>query len=227
MPATIKNLHKVSRKLIYEDVLSILRAAILEGAFEIGEHLVETDIAEQLETSRVPVREAFKELAREKLIELHPFKGAVVASFAATDIHEIYTLRGLLEGFAARLVAKQATLDELAQLQEIHDEIEILIEKNDLGPVPQKDFEFHREICRLSGNERLLEIWDALASQVRLVIAMADEIFLETYSILEVHRPVMEALINRDPVGAEEAMAINLRKVAQMVARALEDRDTG
>ncbi len=223
MPSATRNLHKISRKLIYEDVLSILRAAILDGSFEIGEHLVETEIADQLETSRIPVREAFKELAREKLLELHPFKGAVVASFTTDDIHEIYTLRSLLEGCAARLVAEGATLDELTRLQGMHDEIEALIIKNDLRSVPQKDFEFHREICRLSGNARLLEIWDRLASQVRLVIVMADEIFLETYSIMEVHRPVMEALMSRDGVGAEESMILNLRKSADLVVQRLEN----
>lgn len=55
MPSATKSLHKVSRILIYEDVLSILRAAMLDGSFEIGERLVETEIAEQLKTSRVPV----------------------------------------------------------------------------------------------------------------------------------------------------------------------------
>ncbi len=171
-----KGLQKVNRRLISEDVLCTLRVAILEGVFETGEHLVETEIAEQLGTSRVPIRDAFKELAREKLIELHPFKGAVVASFTASDIHEIYMLRCLLEGYAARLVAEQATPDELAHLQELHDEIEALIEVDDLEPILQKDFAFHRELCSVSRNGRLLEIWDMLASQVQLYFSL--KIFL-------------------------------------------------
>ncbi len=220
-----KGLQKISRRLISEDVLCTLRIAILEGAFEIGEHLVETEIADQLGTSRVPVREAFKELAREKLIELHPFKGAAVASFTATDIHEIYELRSLLEGHAARLVAEQATPDELGHLQELHEEIETLIVEDDWRPILQKDFAFHRQLCRVSGNGRLLEIWDTLASQVRLVMTLADQILLEPSFILEVHRPVIKALINRDPGGAEEAMVLHLRKTADLLAQGLESRD--
>jgi len=217
-----KGLQKVRRRLISEDVLYTLRIAILEGVFETGEHLVETEIAEQLGTSRVPIRNAFKELALEKLIELHPFKGALVASFTASDIHEIYVLRSLLEGHAARLVA-----DELAHLQELHDEIETLIEEDDLEPILQRDFAFHRELCSVSRNGRLLEIWDTLASQVRLVMTLADQILLEPRFILEVHRPVIEALINRDASGAEEAMVLHLRKTAELLAQGLEDRETG
>jgi DNA-binding GntR family transcriptional regulator len=201
--------------------LSSLRAAILEGTFQAGERLIETDLAEQLGTSRGPVREALKELSREGLVDIQPYKGAVVRTFSASDIEEIYELRNLLEGYATRMAVEKATPADIDRLQELYDEMQAIADAGDLSALVEKDIEFHREICRVSGNTRLQVIWSSLASQVRLFLVLADQVFFEPDFIVGTHTDTMKAFRTRDPDLAERAVEMHMLEVGQTIARAL------
>ncbi len=88
-----------------EDAADRIREQILGGGFRQGEHLVEARIAEQLNVSRGPVREAFKLLRAEGLLLEEPRRGTFVVSLAPNDVREIYGLRAAIEGRAARILA--------------------------------------------------------------------------------------------------------------------------
>src|SRR5712692_2244847 len=94
-----------ARRSLVEEAAELLRQEILSGRFRQGEHLVETKIAEQLRVSRGPVREAFKLLRAEGLVEEEPRRGTFVVSLSARDATEIYELRAAIEGRAAHLLA--------------------------------------------------------------------------------------------------------------------------
>jgi DNA-binding GntR family transcriptional regulator len=220
-----RGLQRVRTRLIRDDVLASLRAAILEGTFQAGERLIETELAEQLGTSRSPVRDALVELAREGLVALHTYRGAVVATFSDEDVREIYTLRVLLEGYATRLATENATAQDMECLQRIHEELRNIVEHGDVASLVLKDFEFHHEICRLSGNRRLLDVWSTLASQTRLVMTLADEVYFEPSFILEIHSPILEALHNRDPDAAEMAVRFHLGEVAELIVEKMASKD--
>src|SRR4249919_4163351 len=89
-----------------EDAADRIREQILAGGFTQGEHLVEARIAEQLNVSRGPVREAFKLLRSEGLLQEEPRRGTFVVSLSADDVREIYGLRAAIEGRAARLLVR-------------------------------------------------------------------------------------------------------------------------
>jgi DNA-binding GntR family transcriptional regulator len=214
-------LRRITQRLIRDDVLSSLRAAILEGQFEAGERLVETDLAGQLGTSRGPVRDALKELSREGLVDIHAYRGAVVKTFSARDIEEIYELRNLLEGYATREAVEKATAADIERLQTIYDEMQAFADADDLAALVEKDVEFHREICRTSGNTRLLEMWSSLASQVRLFLVLADQVFFEPNFIVSTHTDTMEAFRTGDPDLAERAVEKHMFDVGRTIAQAL------
>ncbi len=90
-----------------EDAADRIREQILSGGFGQGEHLVEAKIAQQLHVSRGPVREAFKLLRAEGLVEEEPRRGTFVVSLSSEDVREIYGLRAAIEGRAARLLASK------------------------------------------------------------------------------------------------------------------------
>lgn len=219
------SLQRIKQRLIRDDVLSSLRAAILEGTFQPGEHLVESELAEQLGTSRGPVRDALQELAQEGLVVIHPYRGAEVATLTASDIQEIYELRSVLETYATRLAVEKATPADIDRLQSIYDEMKAVACTGDLSALVEKDVEFHHEICRLSGNRRLLKVWSSLASQVRLFLILADQVFFEPDFIVETHTATLEAMHKKDPDLAETAVKKHMLEVGQTIARALEGQE--
>lgn len=214
-------LQSVKQGLIRDDVLSTLRAAILDRTYRPGEHLVETELARQFGTSRGPVRDAIKELGQEGLVVIQAHKGAVVASFSPEDILEISELRILIEGHATRLASEKAGEKELALLQAKYDEMQELADAGDLKRLVEKDIEFHHEVCRLAGNSRLLKLWTSLASQIRLFLVLTDQVYFTPQYIVETHRPILDAMCRKDHDAAEEEIKLHLAEAAVTIVQGM------
>lgn len=95
-----------------------IRDDILSGKYKDREELKEVAIGEELGVSRTPVREAFRQLELEGLIEIIPNKGAYVTGITAKDVHDIYAMRALLEGLAARWACGHITHEQLEAMEE-------------------------------------------------------------------------------------------------------------
>lgn len=161
----------IERGTSLESVLEVLRAAILDGKFLPGSQLKQSVIAEELGVSQGPVREALGRLSEEGLVESIPYRGMFVRKLAKRDVDEIYQLRGALETLAVKLA-----LPKLQQIENIHL-LEGLVEKavaaahhEDEEAAVQADLDFHRTLVQLSGNSRLLKVWDSLLAQARFVL---------------------------------------------------------
>lgn len=137
----------------WEAVYTFLRKAILKDYLGRGCHLVERDLARDLGTGRTSVREAFRRLEAEGLVKHSPNKGVVVAGLSYADISEIYQVRSVLEGFAARLAAQRACPREL-------DELERVLQPGSAEANREEGVSFHGVLIRIAGNswlERLVE----------------------------------------------------------------------
>lgn len=212
---------QIRHRSTHHSVLASLRAAILDGTLKAGERIVEADIARQMNISRGPVREALLELEAEGLVCKRPYKGTFVATFSARDIREIYSLRGLLEGYAARLAACRVQSADIARLEAIVEQMrEAAGGETDDGFV-EADIAFHREICRLSGHHLLLQSWTNLVSRVRLFLTLADQYYFTTRYLLDTHLPTLEALRARSPDLAEKTIKEPIIEVGETVARGL------
>ncbi|MEM3631857.1 MAG: GntR family transcriptional regulator [Conexivisphaerales archaeon] len=218
----IKSFEKIKQRLLRHDVLSSLRAAILDGTFKPGERLNEKEIAKQMGVSRGPIREAIMELEEEGLVILVPHKGAFVVEFSADDVREIYSLRCLLEGFAAKIAAKNINDQDIKRLEAIIKEMEEAVSKNRLDILVEKDLEFHRELCKLSKHKLLLQTWDKLFSRVRLFLTLADQVYFEPNYIVSTHYPTIEALRKGDSDLAARTIKQPIIEVGEAVARAME-----
>ncbi len=109
-----------------------LRDAIIELRLRPGEPLREVALAEQLGVSKTPLREAFARLEQEGLVETTSFKGAVVTGYSEIDLEEIYELRALLEGAAARAAAERSKDETLEALRDVVDRSRELRDAGDL-----------------------------------------------------------------------------------------------
>ena len=104
---------------LWENIAELIRAAILSGELEPGSKLIETELAERFGTSRGPIREAIRELAREGLVTELPRRGTLVSTLTAHDLSEVYAVRQALELAASSVVIARARDDELHAL-EVH-----------------------------------------------------------------------------------------------------------
>ena len=101
-----------------------------------------------------------------------------------------------------------------------------LADVNDLSALVEKDIEFHQEICRLAGNERLLKVWSLLASQIRLFLILTDQVFFEADFIVGTHASIMEGIRNKDPDAAEKAITFHLCEAAKTIVQELQHSES-
>ncbi|MGD0472891.1 MAG: GntR family transcriptional regulator [Candidatus Velthaea sp.] len=173
--ALLNKLTLSNRRSLAEDVVDLLRAALVRGAFPPGQHLNEAGLAEKLGVSRGPIREAFAELEREGLLKLERHRGARVTRLSATDIEEIYELRSSLERLAIERATQRATQDDFAALAEVVAGMTHAVDGSDLHEVVTLDVRFHDLIYVAAHNSRLYLTWSTLRPQI--------ETFLHSRSI--------------------------------------------
>jgi DNA-binding GntR family transcriptional regulator len=197
----------------------LLRRQIIEGALRPRERLIAADLADRLQVSRTPVREALYLLASEGLV-VPAKRGFAVREFTPSEIKEIYEVRAALEGMAARLAAERGTREAIDSVLELQagtvalatSAREVLVDKNT---------RFHRAIFAAAGNERLGFLNGQNSEHFfnhRIADLYTDE---EAAASVEGHRRIEAALRKRDGDAAEkaardhilEALAVTLRKL--------------
>jgi len=190
-------------------VYALLRAAILNGDYQPGAKLSETELSEFTGSSRTPVREALRRLEAEGLVEVPPHRGARVASWARADLEEIYDLRMLLEGYAAQRAAERITPEAVDRMAELCDLIEAVAypgPDQDLERVAELNTEFHGIARDAAANNRLVTMLNAVV-QLPLVVRT-----FHRYSAVDLvrscahHRDLVSALRAGDGLWAQSVM---------------------
>lgn len=175
-------------------VARLLTQAVVQGQLPPGSKVVEAGIARELGVSRAPVREAARLLESQGLLVASPRRGFFVRKFAADDIDEIYDLRLCVERHAGVLAARNLTAETRDALRR---QIDVLYQTADLDdPARQveEDYRFHRLICEIAGNRRLLRLFDDLASELRMVIGLIGRLYDDPHEIARTHEPVLAAI---------------------------------
>jgi len=188
-----------------ESAADLIREEILTGGFRQGEHLVEARIAQQLDVSRGPVREAFKLLRSEGLVKEEPRRGTFVVSLSPEDVKNVYGLRAAVEGRAARLLAQSRSPSQIGELRALLAEVEEAASSGDFPALFAADLAFHDGLCRLSGNERLQEVFDRYVPTLRALLRLDERMHQDPGSASEQHRALVEAIESGEPDAAAKA----------------------
>jgi DNA-binding GntR family transcriptional regulator len=190
-------------------VADLIRDGILEGRLRPGERLKEDKLAKELAVSRTPVREAIAMLQAEGLLEAQQHRGAQVRSYNVGELEEIYDLRSILEGYAARRAASRINPRELGKLRLSVERMETL-EPKDLEHLVQQNGIFHDTILQAADSERLL----TMVTQTRALPLIYQSYAWYTADqldrSLEYHRRVLSALERGDAEQAEFDMRHHL-----------------
>lgn len=185
-------------------VVEIIREAILSGELEPGERLLQDELAERLNVSPTPIREALRQLEAEGILDHSPHKGVRVAEVKLEDVQEIYLIRGVLEALATRLAVPHLDSSGIQRLQALQAQIETQVEKGQLRELRKPNYEFHMLIYKAAGMPQLYRIitnlwtkfpWDTLHVLPGRALASAAE-----------HRRLIQAIEEGDAELAGQRM---------------------
>lgn len=210
----------LNRTVLRDQVKEILLKRILNGEYKPGDRLVEMHLAQEFEISQAPVREALRELEALGFVESEPYRGTRVRAVTKSELTEIYPVRAALEEVAARAAAQRLENVEAleAELRAMH----AAAEKGDLYEQVKHDVEFHRLIVEASGNRVLQDMWRSLRIEARTLISVL-KIGISGDELAEMHRPVLEALAERDG----EKAGVLIRKHVEYFGELIMKGDSG
>jgi DNA-binding GntR family transcriptional regulator len=218
----------IHRPQLWEAVTDRLRAAILTGEIPAGTKLVESLLAERYGTSRGPIREAMRELARQGLVVELPRRGSVVATLTSRDLAEVYEVREALEVGASKAAIRRASDSELRDLERLLGPMEHAWENDawNLESV-ELDFAFHRAVLGLARNERMATTYAHMLTQNMHLLRTATEAnpTLRTGIEPRVHRDIVAALIARDEAAAGKAIDSHYRVAEERLFAQLSDAE--
>jgi DNA-binding GntR family transcriptional regulator len=194
---------RVAVPSVADRVADELRLQLAEGVLLPGARLTESTIAEDLGVSRNTVREAFAELASERLVVRHPNRGVFVASLEAGDIHDVYTVRRVIEVSAIR---GGGTPEAVAAVRAAVEEGKVAAAANDDEGLGTANQHFHKAIVALAGSRRLNTIMAQVLAEMRLFFhkATMDAHFYSGY--LKDNEEICVALEAGEPDRAAELL---------------------
>lgn len=152
----------------FQRLIARLENMILIGALQPRERLVETSLAEKLKVSRSWVRDALKVLQAKGLVEVVPYRGAVVRELTEEEVEETFDIRVVLENLCHRLACKKFTKADSRALRKISDSIKESYRLQNFEEMISANNEFHSYIRELAGNKTLVQMLDQLKGRFYL-----------------------------------------------------------
>lgn len=197
-------------------VVDHLKEGILYGRYAPGQRLIEADLTRELGVSRGPLREAYRRLSAEGLIESVPNRGAIVRRLSFKETHELFQIRSALEALAAQLAAENIGAPGVrAQFEAAIAPIWSDLPRNTPSAYLDENKMFHQAVADASGNDQLT----ALTRQMQLPLIMFQLSGALTPDVLAKsnaeHRAVAEAILAGDGASAAAAMRAHLARASR------------
>jgi DNA-binding GntR family transcriptional regulator len=225
---------KVRRSTLKDQAYDEILNLIVSGSLPLGHQIDERVLAERLDVSRTPLREAVGSLANDGLVEYKPYRGHFVRMFSFDEVNGLFEVRRALEGLAVSLAVPKMSQENIAQLTAILDDAAASLELGDMAAFSNADRAFHEMLARLSENQTLIQILNRLSKQIQIARVMAnrDPDVLERTSR---ERPaILAALRDRDAglaarlmeehiAGVQRSVLAQLRTQAQQDATHVEE----
>ena len=183
---------------LVEQITEFLTQAIMDGQFESGGRLVETELQRQFGVSRSPIRESFRILEKKGLVTSIPRKGTYVRKITQKDIEENFPIRANLESLAARLALPHLSAQDMEKMESAFSKMKEAAKNNDFKSYLKYHTQYHDIFIRASRNDTLIEILENLRHQAiwfRYSYLYVQEAF--DYAV-KVHRKILDSFIKKD-----------------------------
>jgi DNA-binding GntR family transcriptional regulator len=219
----------LARSVLSAQVSRVIAEGLLEGRLQPGDRLVENELAGILGVSRSPIREALMELIQNGVVVRDPGRGCRIREWTKHDLEELFGVRSVLEGYAARLATKKFNPEANKIFSELIEQMGAAGIKGDYLSMIELDLEFHRTLWRLSGNSLLEQVLNSLSQQFRLFLTMNWRFHGGLENVAENHRRLLEKIASGDPAQATEAMDrhVVVEKMASLAPNGRSSRVRG
>jgi DNA-binding GntR family transcriptional regulator len=210
-----------------EQVVDVLREAILDFRLKPGQRLIERELIEQTGVSRTTIREVLRQLAAEGLVTTIPQKGAIVVVPSAQEAADLYEVRASLEALAGRRFVRRASDQHVAQLRKAFKEIERLAKRRqpDIQALLGAKDRFYDVLLEGAGNSVIRSTLDTLRARVRVLRATSLTQPDRMGAMIEEIRAIVEAVEARDADAAAEACARHTNEAARFGLSGLVEMD--
>lgn len=210
------------RLSISEAAAERIREAILQGTYGQGERLSDLHIAEELETSRGPIREALKLLQAQGLMVQKPHRGTFVIRVTADDIREACGLRVAFESYAARTLARQPRDADLSALRRLLDKMDTAAANEDKLRVSQLGRDFHDLLCLLGGGRRLHEVYEREVLNTLGFFGVDAQAYQPISEMGAEFRPLLDAIEKGDEDDAARLIEGHIHRACSLLSTGLE-----
>ena len=202
---------EIDRRPLHEEVAERLRGMLTEGRLAPGSRLNERVLCERLRVSRTPLREAFKVLAAERLIELNPNRGASVVALSRADVEQLFELMGALEGLSGQLAAERHSATELLEIRALHFEMLAAHARRDLPIYYGLNRQIHEAINRCARNLALNETYDSVNTRIQNLRFRSNFNHDKWDHAVREHQAMLEALQSRNGEALRQVLEKHLR----------------
>ncbi len=220
-----------NKTIVRESVYRDLRSQIESDEILAGQRTIEKDIADKNKPPRTGVQEAIKQLEKEGLDVRIAHTGTFVKQYLLEDIIDIYEIRGILEGFAARLLCSRITDEQLHELEKFEQAIDEGRSRKDHLTVRTTDMAFHEFIAKNCGNSRISEITKSLKIQAKSYLLAYEATGGKLFGSVERkygHEKIINALRKRCPEECERISIMHLKETVDgLLAVLLTDYAVG
>ena len=177
-------------------IAEMLRRAIVSGKLRPGSVLVEATLAEQMNVSRAPIREAIQILENDGLVETVAYKGKRVKPLTAREVEETYNLREVFEVMAVRRILQYG--HPVAALWAHCNEMDRAADAGDQDKLTAADEAFHRTLIQVADHDLLLASWNSLYLRIHQIMALRNTVQPNLFDISGTHPPIVRALEAHD-----------------------------
>lgn len=192
------HLDPVERRATADIIADLIRERIMDGSFAPGEQLGEAQLAEQLDVSRGPVREALQRLIQEGLLDSRPHRGVFVVDLGADDVTDVYRARLAVEREAIRVVCETRDPAELERLDALLERMVKAAESGRWARLAELDREFHQAVVDAAHSRRLTRMFRTLITETRLCLAGLRPAYPRRADLVDEHASLLETLRKGD-----------------------------
>lgn len=217
-------LTRIRRDRAVDEVYQSLRQAILNSLMLPGERLNIEDLSHKLGVSLTPVRQAIQQLATEGLIEIRPRSGTFVAQLSERNVEETFDIRCALECLAAEKAVERASAEDLRRAKDLLKAMRKPVRsEQDRKDHEEANVEFHLTLLRASGNQRLLEIYEALNAHIKIArIHRTGEDWLPRLRQEQAeHEAIVAAFEHRDAAALQRALRQHIVRAKEALVNSM------